>query len=770
MDFDSTLGFPGEGPNSLWTFGLSLPGSLLALWTFILFLQWVGFREGWTPLRFWRARARSWIFVGFVLQVRVVWGVSHGPALDPRNAADVRRAEQRAVFDLPEGRPVLGRTQEYRDKLLGEFDSWLRKDGLTLDDLIGTTNLDIDFLNLQLERYGRSLFLSGRPYGHYAETINGVSGKRPRVRRLLQQAWDLAYAWVRHEPPCHHIAPWQALLSLLATAFYWGWIKEAGILALSWGGLTRIGEALSATRKQLVLPRDIEFTADFVLLQIDEPKTRYRAARHQVAKVDQPQLMAVLDIAFGRMKPHQRLWPFSGQTMRTRFQKLLSANRLDTLPRTVSRGLDLGSLRAGGASWLMLVSDSPDLTRRRGRWITNKVMEIYVQEVSAVQFIPHLPLAVRKQITDGAALFPWMLEHVQLLQRMQIPPTDHYPDLLPSFKELDHAERQSVQFTQCNLCFNHGWLVQAEAPPGAIFTKFREAINRDKKLHAGAKDVALYFVHWLTDLAGAEPTPLGGCEKFVIKFPLHVLNSFLQSFKFIEGITSQTETQAAFRRVMEKYLKYRWSDHVPSLGPTPTGPHSIAAMRLLCMAQANGRNVVEAFSQELPMEDRQRCSQRGDVQDRLRRSIFFLGPSTNRGSQPGSWACISHILWACFPPNAMPDPGEGNGVDLTMKCNLEVVILKTGLRILAEIYRCARELWPEATTLVAASVHVRIDTIKGLSVAEIQGVLAKGELWLVTKHNESEAYVGRASHKKLNKYVSIGQKFQILDLGFLREH
>ena len=70
----------------------------------------------------------------------------------------------------------------------------------------------------------------------------------------------------------------------------------------------------------------------------------------------------------------------------------------------------------------------------------------------------------------------------------------------------------------------------------------------------GAKDVALYFVHWLTDLAGeaqeiggrfriqltvklvcteagAEPTPLGGCEKFVIKFPLHVHNLMLQELK-----------------------------------------------------------------------------------------------------------------------------------------------------------------------------------------------------------------------------------------------
>ena len=79
--------------------------------------------------------------------------------------------------------------------------------------------------------------------------------------------------------------------------------------------------------------------------------------------------------------------------MRQRFQKLLPANGLDRLPKSISGGLDLGSLRAGGASWLMTVGDNPDLTRRRRRWITNKVMEIYVQEISAVQFIPNLPLA-----------------------------------------------------------------------------------------------------------------------------------------------------------------------------------------------------------------------------------------------------------------------------------------------------------------------------------------------------------------------------------------
>lgn len=90
---------------------------------------------------------------------------------------------------------------------------------------------------------------------------------------MLQQAWDLACAWVRQEPPSHHVAlPWQALLSMIACAFYWGWLRGAGILALSWGCLTRIGEAFAATPKQLVLPRDIEYTAEFVLRQIDEQK------------------------------------------------------------------------------------------------------------------------------------------------------------------------------------------------------------------------------------------------------------------------------------------------------------------------------------------------------------------------------------------------------------------------------------------------------------------------------------------------------------------
>merc|ERR1712050_131130 len=125
---------------------------------------------------------------------------------------------------------------------------------------------------------------------------------------------------------------------------------------------------------------------------------------------------------------------------------------------------------------------------------------------------------------------------------------DHFPDLLPSFSGLAPEEKASVQFTQCKLSFNHGWVVQGEAPPGAAFTGFREALTQKEDARVQQRDVALYFVHWLTDLAGAEPTPLGGSEMFALKFPLHVLNSFLYAFKYVQRLTTETETQ-----VMEAY-------------------------------------------------------------------------------------------------------------------------------------------------------------------------------------------------------------------------
>ena len=56
-----------------------------------------------------------------------------------------------------------------------------------------------------------------------------------------------------------------------------------------------------------------------------------------------------------------------------------------------------------------------------------------------------------------------------------------------------------------------------------LLSKFKELLESGGM---SAADVAFYFVHWLTDLAGAEGAPLAGAEKFVVKFPHVVLNSY----------------------------------------------------------------------------------------------------------------------------------------------------------------------------------------------------------------------------------------------------
>lgn len=317
---------------------------------------------------------------------------------------------------------------------------------------------------------------------------------------------------------------------------------------------------------------------------------------------------------------------------------------------------------------------------------------------------------------------------------------DHYPKMLPSFRDLEASERRSVQFTQCNLCFNHGWFVQAEAPPGAIFTKFRAALIRDHKSQIGQRDVALYFVHWITDLAGAEPTPLAGCEKFVTKFPLPVLNSFLRSFEFVERIATQTETQ-----VMEAFLKMRWEEHEPSMGELPSGDSAIAKMRLLCMAQMNSSLVLEAFDQ-LTAEDRDllclEMARSGCVGQSFSPTLV---PKEAGLGQDGPAFLVYY--GPAFLQNLQGDPAVRR------------------LSLLAEIYRCSRELWSASIAKVGVNVTIRIDVIKAMSCKEMQAANNEGDVWVLVKHNESEAFVERSSKRKLNKMIASCQGFQVLDLA-----
>ncbi len=417
MDFDSTLGYPGEGP-SLSVFSVCevflsiIVGLLMQLSRFLVsFVCLSGF-----------------CLVRSPLSLRVLLGcfllrASHGAPVHPRNPGDISRSAARMSRPpLQSGRPVLEVTTSHRRQYFATFLEWCSGEHINFEELLETYYWHIDEINVILSRYGRQLYEAGWPYNHYAETINALTAKKPALRRQMQGAWDFAYGWVKEEPPSHHRAmPWQVLLSLLTIAMSWGWVRLAGVLALSWGALLRVGEVCAALRGDLLLPEDTNFTNRFGLLAIREPKTRYSAARHQSAKLDIADLLEVVSLAFRTLRREQRLWPHSSQTLRNRFRQLLVAAKLPTVTTAGNRALDPGSLRPGGATWLLQQYENGELVQRRGRWMNYRVMSIYIQEVGAFQFLAELGNEQRSHVLQLAQCFPETLRSVLQFQRARIP-------------------------------------------------------------------------------------------------------------------------------------------------------------------------------------------------------------------------------------------------------------------------------------------------------------------------------------------------------------
>ena len=188
-----------------------------------------------------------------------------------------------------------------------------------------------------------------------------------------------------------------------------------------WGGLLRPGELTNATRGDLLLPDDVQSRMPFCLLAIKEPKTRFSNARHQSAKVDVPDLLQVIRLAFLDLSDSSFLWPYSAQTLRLRLKQVLTALKLQSESLFDSRALDLGSFRAGGATFIIQATEDGDLLQRRGRWANRKMMEIYVQDVSAILYLKRVPDDVRHHVLQIAGAFPQFLQEAWKFKRAKIP-------------------------------------------------------------------------------------------------------------------------------------------------------------------------------------------------------------------------------------------------------------------------------------------------------------------------------------------------------------
>lgn len=300
-----------------------------------------------------------------------------------------------------------------------------------------------------------------------------------------------------------------------------------------------------------------------------------------------------------------------------------------------------------------------------------------------------------EQVTDHDAALGYVLEYAG--------------DMLPSFVNLNEKQKEAIKFTQCKMDYNMGWLTQAEAPPGALFSKFRSVILGDG---ADYSNIAFYFSHWLTDLAGAEPSPVEGCEKFAVKFPLRVLDAFLKSFSFVEQLSSKSETE-----VMEDYLKWRWE--VDMGGGLSSGTGSVAKVRLVVMAQSDPLRVLDAFSELQPEYALVLSTEL--ARTGCQNQSFRCDPGPDSGP-----AFLVYYAPAFLQKNAMVDP-------------------RGALEVLAQVLCGARCLWPARKDAVGDTVIVHIDSLRDVEVSALRDG-NPGESWIMQRLSNKDAVV-----KKLNR-------------------
>ena len=129
---------------------------------------------------------------------------------------------------------------------------------------------------------------------------------------------------------------------------------------------------------------------------------RRLAGRRETVAIDDPQLVWLCTKIYAAQPPTVKLWPFAKHWFGRAF-KLLAAHF--GLAEGDGVGITPASLRSGGATHLV-DSDVPlDRIRWIGRWASQKMLEVYVQEIAASSVLPGLSASNRARIFQYAAGF-----------------------------------------------------------------------------------------------------------------------------------------------------------------------------------------------------------------------------------------------------------------------------------------------------------------------------------------------------------------------------
>jgi len=316
-----------------WILPLTVWTSLaLASWIFGISLEFLclaGLQRVWISGQ--RRGLVCVLSLSFAAPGRWIWaGQASASAMEPSSAADLLCAEYRDPSGFIPTGVARNTTLNAWEKLLTIFGSWhFFYEVVFSPPLFSTKPPDPEEIRKWLVQYGQQMSLAVKACEKHAETTDAVATTRPTSGMQSPVAWYLAFA-------CLAEGPFQLFPAL---------------------SLYVIGKTIIATQVSFVMPGDSALGTAFALLRIRFPRKSGRLAKHQAACIESPDVLQLFEATYADFPADKKLWLVSAATLRIRFIALVKEFGLPTTRTGGLRLLDLGSLRPGGASFLLLASE-----------------------------------------------------------------------------------------------------------------------------------------------------------------------------------------------------------------------------------------------------------------------------------------------------------------------------------------------------------------------------------------------------------------------------
>ena len=324
----------------------------------------------------------------------------------PAKRGFVERAAMREGVELREVPLVSRRTENLEERLWEGFVEWLLEDcdKAQAEELLISASTVAPLLEL----YGENLFKIGASLSSFRHLIAFAQRKHHDFRLYGRGCWTIVSRWESVEPLVHRPPlPEAVCAATAAVAFSWGWVRFGVLLLVAFKGILRIGEILKAVRQDLVLPSDLltESTERFYV-RVSQPKTGKRGGgKQQHVTIHDSVLASVCENVFRHARMDEKLYPFSGQTFRRRWNEIMAVlgipKELSLTPASVRDGGAVAAYRSGTA-----VQDI--LWRMRIQHL--HTLQHYLQELAAENVISALKSKARSSVKAGALLLPHYLE------------------------------------------------------------------------------------------------------------------------------------------------------------------------------------------------------------------------------------------------------------------------------------------------------------------------------------------------------------------------